>query len=134
MLGNIDLEDKIIILGDFNAKSPEWGAPTQDRREECLVEWAAALDFVSHNTGEPTFIRGDTRSHIDITFTTQSLASRISGWRVLDHEALSGHQHIIFNVQNISRVPRRQVSVVVFSKYSSCLINGMSFASSSSHP
>lgn len=47
-----------LVMEDFNAKAPEWGSPTQDKRGEILTEWLSMLDLVVHNTGEATFIRG----------------------------------------------------------------------------
>ncbi|KAJ8917064.1 hypothetical protein NQ315_012983, partial [Exocentrus adspersus] len=93
---NIRPDETSVILGDFNAKSQEWGAPAQDERGAALMEWVAALDLVPHNTGEPTFIRGNSATHIDITLSTQSGARKLSQWRVMENSPITGHQFICF--------------------------------------
>lgn len=86
---------RAIIAGDFNAKSPEWGEHREDRRGRILSDWAAALRLTCLNEGtEPTFIRGDSSSRLDITFSTEGLERKLKSWRVLDSETLSDHQCI----------------------------------------
>nr|CAI5840390.1 unnamed protein product [Callosobruchus analis] len=96
--------------GDFNAKSREWGSPIEDRRGMYLVEYMAALDIVAHNTdGTPTFQRGNSESFIHITLSTQSVAKKITNWKVMENKTLSDHKHIYFEImgagakQNIER-------------------------------
>lgn len=36
---------KIIVVGDFNAKSSMWECPNEDRRGEILAEWATELEM-----------------------------------------------------------------------------------------
>lgn len=45
--------DKIILGGDFNAKSPLWGANSLDGRGVLLSEWAAERDLRIVNEGNP---------------------------------------------------------------------------------
>lgn len=90
-----------IILGDLNAKSPQWGSQVLDRRGEHLCEWLAARNMVVHNTGlTPTWTRGDQASYIDITCSSQGVAGRISGWKVMEEESLSDHKFISFNIRS----------------------------------
>nr|CAH7732355.1 unnamed protein product [Callosobruchus chinensis] len=92
---------KAILLGDLNVKSPEWGSPITDDRGAYLMEWISALDLVVHNTGdEPTFVRGESTSFIDITCSTASAACDITEWRVLQEETMSDHQFIYFEVRD----------------------------------
>ncbi|VEN55528.1 unnamed protein product [Callosobruchus maculatus] len=88
-----------IILGDLNAKSSRWGSPMDDRRGKYLADWMAAFNLVVHNNGnEPTFVKGDCRSFIDVTMSTAKIAEKIQNWRVLKDESLSDHRFIYFEV------------------------------------
>lgn len=93
-----NVEDSMIVLGDFNAKAAEWGSPIQDKKREILMEWFTALDLVVQNTRAPTFIRGNSFSHIDITSSSQRIAHKVKNWKVLPDEGVTDHQHIIFEV------------------------------------
>lgn len=89
-----------IVMGDLNVKSPLWGSPVTDKRGEHWTEWMAALDLVVLNVGnKPTFIRGRSESHIDITCATQQMAKRVVKWEVLDDETMTDHQFIQFEIQ-----------------------------------
>lgn len=92
----------IVVAGDFNAKSWEWGSPRQDRRGELVSEWAASLGLVIQNSGIcPTFRRGSQESHIDITLTSEGIAAKIQNWMVLDNvESLSLHQYISYEISD----------------------------------
>lgn len=89
----------IVVGGDFNAKSYMWGSKTEDKRGEILVEWLMEEDLVIHNQGDvPTFVRGDSTSYIDLTFSTRGIAKQIRNWRVIEEENLSLHQHICYDI------------------------------------
>lgn len=90
----------IIIAGDLNSKSPLWGSPASDKRGEYVAEWAAELDLVFLNSGEHTFERGSTVSHIDVTCACQSMAMRTVGWKILEGEFSTHHRHILFTVKD----------------------------------
>lgn len=101
----IDIESltrrKIIIDGDFNSKSTEWNSPTQDPKGVVLSEWLATMDLFVLNRGTtPTFVRGESRSFIDVTVCSQSLVCLVSRWEVLLEENLSDHNTILFEVTN----------------------------------
>lgn len=90
---------KVVVGGDFNAKSHLWGAPLEDRRGGMLVDWLNSNDLVVANTGDsPTFVRGRSESHIDITITSDGEARLIRGWKVLDDMSLSLHRYIVFEL------------------------------------
>nr|CAI5847758.1 unnamed protein product [Callosobruchus analis] len=96
-----------IILGDLNAKSIDWGAPSTDRRGKILCEWLATMDMVVMNDGLlPTFSRRTSQSFIDVTFATQELAKNISKWEVLDEESLSDHRYIYFEVNTKCKIKK----------------------------
>lgn len=96
----------VIVAGDFNSKSPEWGSPKEDKRGKWLADLAASLGLIVCNDGrKPTFVRGSSESHIDLTFISQSSAGRVSGWEVLEEESLSLHRYISFSVDATSNRP-----------------------------
>lgn len=91
-----------IIMGDLNVKSPLWGSPITDLRGRYWAEWLASLDLVVLNTGyAPTFVRGSCESFIDITCATQSIATQVEKWQVLEEESLSDHRFIYFELKGL---------------------------------
>lgn len=99
-------EKKVILGGDLNAKSPEWGSNKLDRRGRILSEWIAAENLVIANQGNtPTFKKRDMESVIDITLASEGL--QISNWKVIDDvENGSDHQYICFEItQTITQTP-----------------------------
>lgn len=93
-----DTAEEYIIVGDLNSKSPMWGSPISDKRGKYLEEWISETNLTIQNTGEHTFERGDSRSHIDVTFATQKIAKRIQSWQILEGEFHTYHRHILFNI------------------------------------
>lgn len=88
---------EILVTGDFNAKSPEWGDHRFDRRGELVSQLLVKWKFTVANSGNsPTFQRGEARSVIDLTFSTEKLARKIKNWEVLEDETLSDHLYIYF--------------------------------------
>ncbi|KAG5878217.1 hypothetical protein JTB14_020794 [Gonioctena quinquepunctata] len=97
-------QQEAIIAGVFNAKSPLWGSPKADQRGEHMAEWIASLRLSIHNDGTPTFQRGASISHIDITLSTDRTASRIHNWKVPEDENMSLHKNITYRVDTVHRV------------------------------
>lgn len=94
--------------GDFNGKSPEWGDHRFDRRGGLVSQLLARWQFTVANTGgSPTFLSGEARSVIDLTFSTEGLAQRIKNWEVLDEETLSDHRYISFEMAQVRGVHAR---------------------------
>lgn len=59
----------------------------------------AEQNLVVHNRGNvPTFVRRNSESFIDITFSTRKIADQITNWKVIEEENLSYHQHITFEI------------------------------------
>lgn len=102
---------RVIIGGDFNAKSALWDSPITDRRGEILQEWAAQWNLCLVNDGkEPTCIHPQGSSYIDVTWASVSLMGRVIGWKVLTNfESLSDHPYILFEIRKRSthRAPVR---------------------------
>lgn len=114
IMGNVQGQE-YVILGDFNAKSPYWGSPVQNEKGHYWVEWLSARDMVVHNAGDrPTFVRGTTESHIDVTVSTSEVAKLINNWEVLETESLTEHKYICFDCHQVTTSKRRakQRSVV----------------------
>lgn len=92
--------DKILLGGDFNAKSQEWGSNREDQRGTILSEWIVETGLEILNRGDtPTFVRGSSSSRVDITLSSKSLFRRVINWRVSDEENLSDHQNIYFDIK-----------------------------------
>lgn len=90
---------RVIVCGDFNSKSIAWGSPKTDRRGEMVEEWAAETDMRLVNTGlEPTCVRVQGESYIDLTWASPDLMSKIRNWQVLKQETLSDHAYICVEV------------------------------------
>lgn len=90
-----------LLLRDFNAKSHLWGSPTTDVRGDIISEWTAALNLIPLNDGrEPTFVRGVSKSFIDVTFAAQQLATREKNWKVLEEDSLTVHKCIMFDISD----------------------------------
>jgi len=88
-----------IITGDFNAKSREWGSPKEDNRGKALADLSASLGLTVCNQGQPTFVRGASESHIDLTLATRTATCWVDDWKVLDEESLSLHKYVEFKVR-----------------------------------
>lgn len=95
---------EIIIAGDFNAKSAEWGATFSDTRGNEVSDVAARRDLIVLNTGNASTFRrpGYQESVLDITLATPGIANMIEGWTVSEEYSGSDHQHVTFS---IGRVP-----------------------------
>ncbi|XP_057656710.1 uncharacterized protein LOC130894130 [Diorhabda carinulata] len=99
---------KAVIGGDFNAKSPQWGMSYSDRRRHIVTEWIATNDFTVLNKGEaPTFERRGYGSILDLTLATGNVSSCIANWKVLDEESLSDHNYISFDIKETMRMPAK---------------------------
>lgn len=98
---------KIIIGGDFNAKSKAWGSIKEDTRGLLLREWIESLDLLVLSEGrKPTFSRGEAESIIDITLGTREAAKGITDWEVPQEENLSDHNNIYMNYSGKNRQER----------------------------
>ncbi|XP_050452161.1 uncharacterized protein LOC126851864 [Cataglyphis hispanica] len=81
--------NKILICGDFNSKSKSW----------------ATSDLRLLNTGkDPTCIRAQGCSIIDLTWASPGLARYINSWQILDLSTLSDHVYIVVRFDTIRHV------------------------------
>ncbi|KOB77016.1 reverse transcriptase [Operophtera brumata] len=90
----------VLLLGDFNAHSREWGSPQDNPRGETIVEWAAGIDLRLLNRGSvSTCVRWQGESIVDLSWATPSATHMVSGWRVAEEVVtLSDHRHIFMDV------------------------------------
>lgn len=96
---------EVIVAGDFNSKSLDWGSRKTDDRGLALVGMLARLDLVVLNEGDSfTFRRRNTGSVIDVTMATNRVARRTSSWKVLEELTLSDHQYIEFFIDNEKKI------------------------------
>ncbi|KAL4104767.1 hypothetical protein QTP88_020043 [Uroleucon formosanum] len=96
----------LIVAGDFNAHSAEWGSATNDARGSLLSGLASALGLNVCNEGtEPTYRRVNAASVIDVTFS--NAPQLINNWSVLTklHSA-SDHEYIEYTVAPPSGLAR----------------------------
>jgi len=87
----------VILCGDFNAHSDIWGSPNSDSRGEMLETLSLAYDLTILNEGtRPTYERVNSKSHIDVSLVSESIAARFKNWMVLREETFSDHNRIQF--------------------------------------
>ncbi|XP_066260991.1 uncharacterized protein [Euwallacea similis] len=107
---------ELVLLDDFNAKSPDRGAMVEDAKGGALSQLAGALEMVSLNTGEPTFVRREQQSCIDVTFVSEGLVNHVTDWQVLENEPCSPHKHICFEIGSTSVRKTQLLSCVKLEK------------------
>lgn len=96
-LARRSVSSRIIFAGDINAKSPMWGAPSADHRRSYVESWMAQLDWTSVNNGNPTFVRGECKSHIDVTLCSPQVARLLQNWTIKYSNPYTEHGVVTFN-------------------------------------
>lgn len=88
--------DKVLLLGDFNAKSTVWGGQKTDDRGKALSEFLIHRNlYVRNDAGSlPTFETKNGRSWIDLTIIMPNLISEMQEWNVLEVPTASDHRYI----------------------------------------
>lgn len=96
-----DRQGPIILAGDFNARSPEWGMPTTNFRGSRIVQMAARAGLTVANVGNtPTFRRHGCEGTIpDITLVSENEIGHIKNWKVLEIYTASDHQYISYSFE-----------------------------------
>lgn len=93
-----------VVAGDFNSKSGTWGSPIEDARGHRLADLMESLDLIACNQGgSPTFVRGNSGTHIDVTFAASALLHKVRDWTVDEEESLSLHRYITFSISQETR-------------------------------
>jgi hypothetical protein len=86
----------VVVGGDFNAKSVEWGSSAMNGRGRALGEWALELGLCVLNRGAVnTCVRHNGGSIVDLTFGCPRASCLVSNWEVMEgEEMLSDHRYI----------------------------------------
>ncbi|CAB0042383.1 unnamed protein product, partial [Trichogramma brassicae] len=105
LLANITEEARgrrpLVIAGDFNAWSTEWGCRETRPRASILLDSLALLDAVLLNTGDvPTFNGRQGSSIVGLTFVCETLTPRVLSWTVSGLYTHSDHQAIVFEIED----------------------------------
>lgn len=92
----------LLIGGDFNAKSKDWGSAINNKRGYLMKEWMAEHNLYLLNDGStPTFLRGIQESFIDLTMCSEQIVEHVVSWKVReDQESNSDHRFITFQYAN----------------------------------
>ncbi|XP_054745783.1 uncharacterized protein LOC129250173 [Anastrepha obliqua] len=87
-----------IIAGDFNSKAMECGSRTTNPRGQRIIDMAARLGLAVANVGNKATFRspGCEGTIPDITLVSESYASKIREWTVLEDYNGSDHQYITY--------------------------------------
>lgn len=99
-----DPQVSIVVGGDFNAWSQEWGSARNDDRGDRLADLAASLNLLVANEGTtPTYRRSNAESIIDLTFHRIRTPSVMRGWKVLDDvDSASDHFYLQFRLEKFA--------------------------------
>ena len=90
---------EIVILADTNAHSTLWNCNETNKRGEIMEEHIILHNLCIMNIGNHyTFYNRRARTIIDVTMCSNSLADRITDWRVSDAITSSDHLLIEFNL------------------------------------
>lgn len=88
--------EKVILAGDFNAKSTVRGGSKTDDRGKTLSEFIIARNWYIQNDANslPTFQTVNGKSWIDLTIITPNLIQEVQEWAVLDQPTASDYRYI----------------------------------------
>ncbi|XP_063899239.1 uncharacterized protein LOC135119189 [Helicoverpa armigera] len=93
------VQHRVLVLGDFNAKSIIWGNPTTNARGREVETWSVSSGLSLLNRGTVhTCVRRQGGSIVDLAFASPSLAACVVDWRVELVETLSDHRYVRFDV------------------------------------
>ncbi|GBL74565.1 hypothetical protein AVEN_176507-1 [Araneus ventricosus] len=84
---------RIIIMGDFNAKSSAWSPRPTDERGKSVLEFVNKMDLFIENTGDSlaTYSSEKGESWIDLTITKNIEGNLVDNWCV--HSEITGSDH-----------------------------------------
>lgn len=93
------LTDGVLVVGgDFNAHSAEWGSTFEDWRGRELSDFAAALGLIIANEGT-TFRRMGRRSMVDVTQVRITPGVAVNDWQVFTElDSASDHLYLEYQV------------------------------------
>ncbi|XP_038106605.1 uncharacterized protein LOC119766237 [Culex quinquefasciatus] len=100
----------VVVAGDFNAWSTQWGSRESNRRGQDLLEALARLNVDLANEGfTSTFRRNGVSSIVDVTFCSPSLMASMD-WKVDEGYTHSDHQAVTFRICRVARGPAQPAS------------------------
>lgn len=104
-------QKKILILGDFNAKSPLWGKRDLENRGKKVTDLIINNDLIIINNPDspPTFIGPQGSSWIDLALTNIH-PDKIQDWKIDDRITISDHQimEITISSESCIRVKKNE--------------------------
>jgi len=87
------LNNKAIIVGDFNAHNTIWKSDSTDRRGRCIEELIEEFNYVALNTGTPTYQRKNGgMSVLDLSFASNTIAHKCD-WSIAENDTW-GSDHL----------------------------------------
>lgn len=92
----------VLLVGDFNAHSPVWGHPFEDKRGEDLLDFCATtgLEICNDPNSEPTHSNnvwtrsGHGDSWIDLVMFKSQSDANISDWMIEEQPTCSDHRRM----------------------------------------
>ncbi|CAB0042472.1 unnamed protein product [Trichogramma brassicae] len=98
----------LVIAGDFNAWSTEWGCRERlDRgRPSCSTRSPSSMRCCSTPGDVPTFNGRQGSSIVDLTFVCETLAPRVKSWTVSEWYTHSDHQAVLFEIEDTGTTTR----------------------------
>ena len=105
---------QLLIGCDSNAHHTIWGNSDINERGEVVLDFLTTGDFEVMNKGcDPTFVRANCSTIIDLTIASRFLSTRIENWEVSKDWSGSDHKYIVFSVGKAEdfvltyRIPQR---------------------------
>lgn len=91
----------ICLGGDFNAKSPSWGANVQNDRGNILLDYFLEWGLTPINPeGGHTYEKGQVKSNLDFVAITRDLTiGREVKTKIIDTETASDHKYLITKIR-----------------------------------
>ncbi|CRK95004.1 CLUMA_CG008490, isoform A [Clunio marinus] len=102
-----------ILSADANAHHQIWGGNQICNRGIKVLDFIIKENLILLNKGDiPTFVRGNSRTFIDITVSSKGLSDRLVDWQVDINRSGSDHNTIFFSLktdtfENLGKVKRR---------------------------
>ncbi|GBN08430.1 Retrovirus-related Pol polyprotein from type-1 retrotransposable element R1 [Araneus ventricosus] len=106
------LDKRVIVFGDFNAKSSAWSPRPTDERGRLVLEFVNKLDFLIENSCDSiaTYSCEKGESWIDLVISKNIDRTLFSNWQVHNQITASDHRLITYTLSETPRqVKRRSV-------------------------
>ncbi|GBO05875.1 hypothetical protein AVEN_44984-1 [Araneus ventricosus] len=99
MICNRYLNKRIILLGDFNAKSSAWSPRPTDERGRCVLEYVNKLDlFIENNCDSIATYSCEKDSWIDLIISKNIDRNLVENWQVHSDITASDHRLITYSL------------------------------------